>query len=148
MAFMWPQIKTWLVTNLPTITGVPVFNGPPVSGDNPTSYITVGWTGTGDSAGDFQQTYADDGLGMLEDGTVLCDFVAQSGDIDLAGSETTVFAMADALNQALRADKSLGGLLDEPATIWLQISPQAIQNKAGSAVPLLVSVQYHCEVWS
>jgi hypothetical protein len=56
--------------------------------------------------------------------------------------------MADALNQALRADKSLGGLLDEPATIWLQISPQAIQNKQGSAVPLLVSVQYHCEVWS
>jgi hypothetical protein len=85
---------------------------------------------------------------MLEDGTVLCDFVAQSGDTDLSGSETTVFAMADALNQALRADKSLGGLLDEPATIWLQISPQAIQNKQGSAVPLLVSVQYHCEVWS
>lgn len=151
MSAMWPKIIGWHVANLPAICGLDpseVFDGIPVSGDNPVTYITVGYTGTGDTSGESVQSYADDGTGILEDGHILCDVVANSGDTDLATVRAAAFAITDAWDAALRADRTLGGLMESNNTIGLTVTPLAIQNQQGSAVSLLVTVTYHCETWA
>jgi hypothetical protein len=146
---MWPQIVNWHVQNLPTITGIAnVYDGPPVTGDEPNQYIVVGATATGDTGGDAAQTYGEDGFGLYEDGTILCDVVAQTGDVDVATMRTQAFALVDSWNAALRADRTLGGLMNPNNNIELTVTPIPVQNNQGSAVRLLVTVSYHCEIWS
>lgn len=144
---VWPHILDWHVQNLPTITGITNVYERPVTAASPGSYITVGFTASGDTQGEWSQSYAQDDYGIVEEGHILCDVVAQSGSTDLKTSRDAAVAIVDAWDTALRQDKSLGGLLSANSTIWLTAIPVTAQNSQGSGTRLIVTVQYRCETW-
>lgn len=144
MAAQWPNVKAWLVATIPTLPGlsdVLTSSGFPTWGDSPARYVTVGYV-TDDHGGTYQQMQQYDGTVWQETGEVRSEMVAQFGDQDPTLAEASVFAIADALEVAIRADHTLGGLLSRDGTAESIFEVHSIANADGTATGLIHSLRY------
>jgi hypothetical protein len=153
MSTAWPQVVSWLNTTLPALFGVTGFDGPPNTGDSPVDYVTVGWTNSGETGGEFSSVESLDGLGVEEQGHVLFDVACQSAnDATPAQALSEVrgrgFGYLDQLRTVMWADPTLGGILSANATVSLtNVIVQNISNQAGTAVALVVTFEYTTVTW-
>ncbi len=142
---VWPKVPPALLTLLPTLpgwSGVEVFDGPPVSQGAPSAYCTVGYVLDEGSGGTFNQELGTvDGL-REESGEVRCELVVSTGDVDIASVRSAAGDLVDALDAALRADQSLGGVLIGTPTLVLAADFLPVQNAAGASLRVAFSVQY------
>jgi hypothetical protein len=137
-------VKAWLVATIPTLPGlsdVVAYAGPQVTGDNPLRYVTVGYVAD-DHGGQYQKLQTDDGSVWQEIGEVRCQIVAQSGDTDTAANELQAFAIADALEVAVRADRRLGGTLSPDGTSEWATEVHSVIDQNGTATALVHSLRY------
>lgn len=137
----WPLLAGRLVSWLPTLpgwAGVAVYDGPPVTADVPGSYVTVGFVLGEDNGGSYDQVYLAGGL-LEETGTVHCEIVCWTGDVDLATMRTQAFALADALQAAMSADGTLGGVVRSAA---MTVDVRPVQTTAGAEQRLMVTLNY------
>jgi hypothetical protein len=142
----WPAVAASLVRMLPGLPGwasVAVSDGPPTQTDRLESYCSVGYVRGEESAGDWAQAVGTvDGL-LEETGTVRCDLVQQSAVPELAPQlRVQAFVLTDQLDAALRADPTLGGALRPDGTVALTGDVVPVQNTSGSAVRLVLTVNY------
>lgn len=143
MSAAWPVVKRRLVNLMPTLPGwsqVSVYDGPPVTGEVPTAYITVGYVVGEDFGGTYEQSR---GVGNLleELGSVRCELVCSTGNVDLASVESTSFALVDALEQSIANDQTLG-VLHPSSTSSLAVDVQPAQTTAGATQRLTVTLNY------
>ena len=143
MATQWPLVVARLLALLPTLSGwsaVTVIDGPLVSADVPTDYVTVGYVDN-DQAGTYITAQSPDGFRYVETGTVRSQLNCVTGDSDLAGMRARVFALMDAVEGAVRADRRLGVLSPE-GTSELDVDVLSLQNAAGTAQQLTFTLHY------
>lgn len=143
---VWPAIveqqKTLLPT-LPTWSGVQLYDGPPLTGDTPTEYLTLGFVLGEDYGGTYEQAEGP-GPFMQETGQLRSELVVLSGESDvLAALRTRAFALTDAWAAAIRADQTLGGVMQPSSTASLAVDIQPVQTRTGGVVQrLTVTVNY------
>jgi hypothetical protein len=146
MAVAWPAVKDRLVALLPTLlpTGALVFDGPVPTGEGPAAYVTVGWQPSTDdeSAGSYAQARDLEGFAAAETGTVLLEFGAITGEVEMPDA----FGLVDALQAYVQANQSLGGVLGGAPTVSLDVEVAQAQNVAGAVQRLLVTLTYSCQV--
>lgn len=143
----WPTVKNRLVALLPTLpgwSGVPVYNGPVVSGDAPTSFVTVGFVPGEDFGGSYEQ---DRGLGDIptETGTIRSELVCSDGGTDLPAVEARAFALLDAWQSEVDRDPTLG-VLRQGSTSSLAVNVQPSQTTGGAVQRLTVTLTYVARV--
>lgn len=146
----WPHVVDWLYTNMPAVTGLDakvIFDGHPVTGDDPDSYVTVGYSTASDVPGQFTQIDGPDGLGVEEAGHVFCDVVVNSGNEGVSGPRTAAFALYDKVRAYVKADPTLGGLLSVNSTVSVTCDPLYAENSQGVAQGLVLTVGYTTVVW-
>lgn len=139
----WPLVRDRLVAVLPTLpgwTGVTVQHGQQVTGSAPGDFVTVGYVPGEDFAGSYEQTRPG-AWNVEETGTVRSQVVSASGDTDIAAREARVFALADAWEAWLTANPTLG-VLSASSTASLSVDVEPVQNSAGAAARLIVTVAY------
>jgi len=146
VAVLWPIVRDRLVEILPTLPGftsVTVYDGPVTSGDTPGTYVTVGWQPVTEevSAGSFTQLEGPDGFSVTEDGAVLMEFAAVTGDSTVPDA----FAMYGALATWLQANPRLG-ILVPGSLASLQVEVAEAQNTSGAVQRLLVALLYTANV--
>lgn len=144
MAAQWPLVHARLVALLPTLSGWPseVYDGPPVTGDNPARYATVGYVFGEDGGGSFTTDTAGNGFQIVESGSVRGEIVATTGAADLVTVRAQAFAMADALEASIRADRTLGGVLSAQGTAVLRVDVLPTQTTQGATQRLPFTVDY------
>lgn len=145
MATLWPTVHARLVTLLPTLTGwsgVEVYDGPPVTGDAPTVYATVGFVLYEDSAGSYSFEPHSEGWGTTEVGAIRGEIVASTGATDLPGVRAQAFALADAFEASIRADRTLGGTLPPVSSSRLVVDVLPAQTQAGATQRLPFTFEY------
>ena len=98
----------------------------------------------GDALGSFEQRHLE--WGIEEEGTVRSQLVSTSGDSDLPGHRARVFALADVWQSWLVADPTLG-VLQPSSTSSLAVDVEPVQNSAGSAARLIVTVSYLARIY-
>lgn len=144
MAAQWPLVVQRLAALLPTLPGwsaVAVFDGPPVTANDSPSYFTVGYV-DGVPAGTAATSEAGGGFFNDEVGQVVSQLVVNSGGTDMSAARAQVFALYDALDASVKADRTLGGVLQGAATSALSYEVQYVSNRQGLAVALIVTVSY------
>ena len=144
MATQWPRVVARLLTLLPTLPGwsaVAVYDGLPITLDTPTDYITVGYVAN-QVAGAYTTVQDPNGFQWAETGTVEAQLNCTTGDSDLPGMRARVFALADALDASIRADRTLGGTLSPAGTSGLDVTVDSLENSAGTAMSLLLTLYY------
>jgi hypothetical protein len=143
MAAQWPLVVARLLELLPTLpgwSGVDVLDGPPVTAEVPTDYATVGYVAD-DNAGAYTTVQDPNGFLSVEDGTVRSQLSCVTGDVDLASTRIRAFALADALDAAVRADRTLG-VLSPAGTSELVVDVITAQNGNGSGQSLIFTLHY------
>lgn len=147
MAAAWPLVVNRLVAHLPSLpgwSGVTVVDGQAIGADYPGDFVTVGFVDGEDFAGTYEQTRNGEGgwQGALEEtGTVRSELACQTGDVDLPGMRARAFALVDAWEAWVSADETLG-VLGHSSTSSLAVDVQPIQNQAGTAQRLTVTLSY------
>ena len=145
----WPVVKSGLVALLPTLAGwgsapgrraVSVYNGPVVTGDAPTTFVTVGFVPGEDFGGSYEQ---DRGLGdmPIETGAIRSELVCSDGGTDMPAVEARAFDLIDALQAAVDADPTLG-VLPQGSTSSLAVDVQPSQTTGGAVQRLTVTLTY------
>jgi len=143
MATQWPLVVHRLVTLLPTLPGweqVVVFDGPPITGDDPNQWCTVGYIAD-DKAGNYTTTQHDDGFSRHETGEVRSEVVCNTGDDDLAGVRGRMFALLDAVDAAVRADRRLG-VLSAEGTSTFAVEVLSVKDAQGTAQGATFALHY------
>lgn len=142
MSVVWPTLRAGLLTLLPTLpgwSGVLVTDGPPLSGDTGT-YCAVGYVEDEQGAGTFTQTPDDSGFFDVETGEVRSELYTGNGDGDLAAAVNAGFTLVNALQAAMKTDRTLGCL---PQGSTCSVRGDVITGRAEGAGQLLVlSVSY------
>jgi hypothetical protein len=144
MASQWPLVKSWLVEKIPTLPGladVAVYAGPPTTSESAERYVTVGFVAD-DNGGMYIQERWGDGSVWLETGEVRSQIVAQVGDTDPAISEGLCFAIADALDSAIRTGRNLDGTLSAEGTCDSSVEVHSVSNANGTATALVHVLRY------
>lgn len=139
----WPSVVARLVAHLPTLpgwAGVEVFDGPPVTQAAPTDYVTVGFVVGEDFAGSYEQSRPG-AFDVEEVGTVRCEVVCTTGDVDLAGRRARAFALVDAWEAWTTANPTLG-VLNQSSSASLSVDVEPQQSGSGSTQRLTVTVSY------
>ena len=141
----WPDVYTALLALLPTLpgfTGVQVYDGQFVGNDYPTDYVTVGFQ-SDDGAGSFIQQPDPSCFATTEVGDIKCLMSCNSGDTEPSADRNRVFAMFTALQTEVTRDQSLrGALTGSNYLVTLSAQVVALENTAGAASSLIVSVAY------
>lgn len=144
MSAQWPNVLNWLTTTVPTLAGwsaVTVFDGPPVTGDNPFVYFTVGYV-SGDQAGSYTQAQDPSGFQLQETGEVKCELVINNGDGSVPAARAQGFALLDAIEAAIRADRRLAGTLPPQSDVTTAVDVLSVENAAGAAEAFVFTVHY------
>ena len=151
MAAAWPLVKRRLVDLMPDLFGsvtgwgqAVAYDGPAPTQDAPTHYVTVGYVPGEDFGGSYEQTRNGENgwQGALEEtGTVRCQVVCWTGDSVLSVTEDAAFALVDAWEVAVSADETLG-VLPSSSSASLAVDVEPVQNDAGSAQRLTVTLTY------
>ena len=143
MAAQWPLVVARLNALLPTLSewsAVTVIDGPLVSVDVPSDYMTVGYVAD-DQAGTYNQVQDPNGFQYVETGTIRSQLNCLTGDSDLPSVRTRVFALVDALEAAVRADRTLG-VLSPSGTSELDVEVLSLSNANGTAQQLTITLHY------
>lgn len=158
MTVLWPQVVTYLNTNLPSLwSGVAVSFGPPVGEAPQGDYATVGYTVEEPKAGDYKQQTSENGISTDETGYVFVEVTCQTGNdalpsdgspTALAGCMSRLFGFVNSLDTHLRGDQTLGGLLSVNGTVDMSSNVAPYQNNAGTALGLVLTVSYFSISWS
>lgn len=141
----WPKVVQALLVMLPTLpgwAGVTVRDGPFLAPPTDGEFCTVGAVDDESSAGNFQQDISDLDGAVDEAGTVRCDVAVSTGGDDLPAMRARAFALTDAVDLAVRADPTLGGVLGADGVVTVSGDVLPIQNASGTAVRLVLSVNY------
>lgn len=144
MAAWWPVVHGRLLELIPTLDAFTeatvLYDGPPANEKGAKQWAAVGSSSVDNSAGSYDQPDSPvDGM-RDETGTVLCEFVEWSGDDDLPTQRAFVFALADDLEAAIRADQTLNVL---PSTATCALSATVVPARAaGTTQRLIVNVSY------
>lgn len=80
--------------------------------------------------------------------TVTCAAVAQSGDLDMAARRAEVKAILGAVEEALAADQTLGGLTYSDTGITSVDPLREIQNERGGACTVAFTIAGTALVWN
>lgn len=143
MSAQWPLVAARLVALLPTLDGwdsVTVYDGP-ATGGSPQAYTTVGFVPGTDSGGSYTTALWADGFQTAENGTVIGQLVCETGGRDIPGMRAQAFALMDALDAAVRADRRLG-VLSAEGTSSLTVDPMPGWKKQGTAYGLNWTLSY------
>ena len=141
MTTAWPVVAAKLVDLFTAAGASQVFYGQPVTASSAKEYVTVGFVEDDDGGGyAIEPIY--DGTMLGETGSVVCQIVAQSGDTDISVHRSRVFAIADAFQAAVRADRTLGGVLSTDGTCTTEVAVRGLQNQGGSAQSLVITANY------
>lgn len=142
-------LVTTMTTALPNVS---VYDGLGTS-DDPGNFLMIGvddpdTDAYADSA-ESSQKWA--GLGnhaRNEEGTVTCCALAWNGDGDQRAARLDVKAITDAVENALRADPSLGGVIAPPG--WAQFGTRfnlsQIQSETGALALAFFQVAYQARI--
>ena len=144
MASQWPLVHARLVALVEGLDPAPdaTYDGPPVTGDSPTTYATVGYVYGEDSAGEFT-TDTTNSYQIAETGSVRGEFVATDGAPDaLSAVRAKAFALTDALEAAVRSDRTLGGVLSAQGTATLRVDVVPSQTTSGAMQRLSFTLDY------
>jgi hypothetical protein len=144
MTTRWPLVVGWLVNTLPTLPGwsdVAVYDMEPDTYSSDPAYAVVGHTSQDAGSGNYIRQ-VDPSMLVDESGTVRVLLVTQSGDPDPDSVRLDGFALVDALEDALVADHSLGGILGAASTASLSIDVQSTAAPGGVTQALIVSLNY------
>ena len=147
MSAAWPVVVDRLVSQLPSLpgwSGIKVYDGPVVTGATPTDFVTVGYVDGEDFGGSYEQTRNGEGgyEGCLEEsGTVRSEIVCQTGGDKVPAMRARAFALVDAWEAWVSSDETLG-VLGPLTASSLAVDVQPIQNTAGSAQRLTVTLTY------
>lgn len=139
----WPSVVARLIAHLPTLpgwSGVEVFDGPPVTRSAPSDYVTVGFVVGEDFGGSYEQSRPG-AFDVEEAGTVRCELVSTTGDVDLAGRRARAFQLVDAWEAWVTANPTLGVLLPS-SSASLAVDVQPIQDGSSATQRLTVTVSY------
>jgi hypothetical protein len=150
MASQWPLIVDQLVTLLPALPGwaeVTVYDGRPTVPSPPLVYCTVGYVrlaagDTDEQAGSFTKTRDPDGFQYVEVGDIRCQINTGMVGIDMPGQRAALFALADAIEASVRADRTLGGVLSPTSTLDLSVEVLAAINSGGTAASAVLTFLY------
>jgi hypothetical protein len=135
-----------LVTVVGT-AGTTTYDGPPLTGDTPSDYVIVGGTDNpDDDAGEFTQDW--NGLGArakVETGQVICALLVGTGDDTVKTARDRALVILGLIENAVRSDPSLGGVL---ASGWCQLlsgKPSQRRNQAGlyARIEFVIAYQTH-----
>lgn len=139
----WPTVIARLVDHLPSLpgwAGVQVFDGPPVSADVPTDFVTVGFVSGEDFGGSFEQS-TPEAWPWEEAGTIRSEVVCSTGDVDIVTVRARAFDLFDAWQDWVVGDHTLG-VMSPSSTASLAVDVQPVQNTAGAAQRLTVTLSY------
>jgi hypothetical protein len=130
------------------LSPTPVLDGPGLSESSMAVYVVVGHDDDPDAneaAAYDQQISSMDMLERQELGAVFCLVVAQSGGADMATVRVAARDTAAAVDTALRADPTLGGVVGRA---WYGLAGTTKQeaNNDGIAVRLTFTVNYEAAV--
>lgn len=122
---------------------IPVFDGPKPPAVNNQQFVVVGSAGDDDDGAVLDLTPSTLGPGdwLDESGEIICSAWSWSGDTDVASRRAEALAAAGACVAAVQADRTLGGLLIDEATVG-NLRYQAVQFKEGALVRASFSVTY------
>lgn len=143
-------VRDALVTQF-AITTADVFPGPRPRGVNPKRYVLVGSDGgeTGAESTDdglsADQTPSELGPGTWRDetGSIVCAVWAWSGNSTVTADETAARALFDQCEDALAADRTLGGVLTATGAAELaSLSVRESLLKSGPFVRIAFGVNY------
>lgn len=139
----WPTVVSRLLQALPELDGwaqVKVFDGPPVTRSDPAAYCTVGYVLNEDFGGSYERNRGEGNL-PTETGSVRCELVCKTGKTDVASVRARAFAYVDAMQAWVDTDPRLGAL-SPGSTADLSVDVEPVQNDAGAAVRVALSVNY------
>lgn len=132
-----------LASGLPGWSGVKVYAGPQVTGEAPADYLTVGYVMDEVGSGSFtHERFAGSGFDVEETGTVRCELVVTSGGTGITALRRRAFTLLEALDEAVRDDQSLGGVLSPGSTATVTVDVISTQTQAGAGVRTPFSVDY------
>lgn len=141
----WPRVTAKLLAVLPTLDGwdaVEVIDGPPPGGGPASAiYATVGSV-SDDNVGTFSTTQVNDGFQRGETGIVVSRLVCASGGNSLSPLRDRAFGLIDALDEWVRDNRTLGGVLSPEGTSDMTADVESIGNKNGIAVSLIFTLSY------
>jgi hypothetical protein len=125
-----------------------VFDGPPNTADALTEYVVVGGTDDpDDDAGEFDQVW--NGIGASakqETGSVVCATLVSTGDDVVKTARDRALVILGEVETALRADKTLGGVITSG---WCEMSsgrPRQRRNSNGLYVRVEFTVDYQTRI--
>jgi len=143
MSSAWPTVVARLVSHLPTLPGwsdVRVFDGPPVTQEAPAGYVTVGFVLGEDFGGSLEQS-TPEAWPWEEAGTIRSEVVCTTGDVNISVVRAQAFALFDAWQDWVVGDHTLG-VMSPSSTASLAVDVQPVQNTAGAAQRLTVTLTY------
>ena len=141
----WPSVKAAIYAgaqSLPEFADVSIYVGPTPTDEAPAKAFEVGFVNDENNAGTYERTPAYDGTVWSETGEVRSTIVAQSGDSDPSIAEGDAFTMADALDEWIQANRTLGGALSPDSDIRTSIDVLTISNARGTATELVYVLIY------
>lgn len=146
MAVAWPSVRAHLAEALPGVVGagVTVIDGPVVSGENPSSYLTIAHqpSNPDDPSGTFEQQVGPDGYAAAETGDVRCELAAARGDATVPD----VFAAFDAISDYVQGNQTLSGVLQPASVVTVSADVVQEQTTSGAVQRLLITVSYTTNV--
>jgi hypothetical protein len=152
-----PEVVAYLVVmaqglQANTLAGVHVQDGPPTAnvGGLPRVLVIGGEWQPSDVARAGANGTQEPSMGNAsrnETITVACSAYSQSGDPDMAGRRTETFAVTAALENAVVADRTLGGLVLGDARVASVDEYRPLQNERGSAAVVNFTITATALLW-
>lgn len=127
------------------VTPTLVFDVPSPNVVNNDSFIVVGSDGEDDDGATVDLVPSDLGPGTWHDenGDVVCSAWAAHGGTDLAGTRDTAAQLAEACVAAVRADRTLGGLLEGAGRATVSaLRYRSVQTPKGAFCRFTFTVSY------
>lgn len=134
-----------LVTVFDTAVSVDVYDGPVPTSVNKSDFVLVGSTGEEDDGAVVELALSDTGPGTWfdETGEVVCSVWSWSGNTDLAARRVAAAANAVACINAVKANRTLSGLLVAPGLAEVSVlNYQPRQTSEGAICRFTFNVSY------
>jgi hypothetical protein len=144
----WGAVVDALVVLVGTTSAAQVFDGPPNTADSLTEYVTVGATeDPDDDGGEIGQEWNGIGAGTKQEtGQVVCAVLVGTGDDVVKTARDRALVIFGEVETALRADKTLGGVITSG---WCEMStgrPRQRRNTNGLYVRVEFTVDYQTRI--
>jgi hypothetical protein len=144
----WGAVVDALVVLVDTTSAAQVFDGPPNTADSLTEYVTVGATeDPDDDGGEIEQEWNGIGAGTKQEvGRVVCAVLVGTGDDVVKTARDRALVIFGEVETALRADKTLGGVITSG---WCEMSigrPRQRRNPNGLYVRIEFVVTYQTRI--